>query len=132
MSHRQTPDLPPEDKMQRSFDFQDKAHRTLVERYVNLTRTVMPALAQTAKRHWPVRKDHCFQRIVLDSICGGIWYNHIARPAYQHLSRVQAEKAVQLCDQIIAEIADLNELNQQSLAWRGKTERKALPDAALS
>ena len=80
----------------------------------------MPALAQTSKRHWPVRNDHCCQRIVLDTICGGVWYDHIARPACKHLSQAQATLAVQLCNQIIAEQTNLNVLNQQSLAWRGK------------
>jgi hypothetical protein len=47
----------------------------------HLTRTVMPALARTSKHHWPVRNDHCFQRIVLDTIYGEVWGDHIARPA---------------------------------------------------
>ncbi len=106
--------------MQRSFDFPQTTHLARVEQYLHQTRTVMPALAQTSKRHWPVRNDHCFQRIVLDTICGGVWYDHIARPAYQHLGESQAMQAVQLCDQIIAGKADLSALNQQSLAWRGK------------
>lgn len=106
--------------MQRSFDLLPPIHLTPVEQYLHLTRTVMPALAQTSKRHWPVHNDHCFQRIVLDTICSGVWYDHIARPAYKHLSQAQVEKAVQLCNQIIAEKTDLNMLNQQSLAWRGK------------
>jgi hypothetical protein len=112
---------PQEDKMQRSFDLPDPAHRTLVAQYLHLTRSVMPALAQTSKRHWPVRNDHCFQRIVLDTIFGGVWYDHIARPAYKHLNETQATHAVRLCDQIIAENTDLNVLNQQSLAWRRKS-----------
>ena len=115
------PNPPPKDKMQRSFDLPQTTHLALVEQYLHLTRTVMPALAQTCKRHWPVRNDHCFQRIVLDTICGGVWYDHIARPAYKHLSQALAAEAVHLCDQIIAEKTDLNVLNQQSLAWRGKS-----------
>lgn len=106
--------------MQRSFDLPLPIHLTAIEQYLHLTRTVMPALAQTSKRHWPVRNDHCFQRIVLDTICGGVWYDHIARPAYKHLSEAQAVEAVRLCNQIIAEKTDLSVLNQQSLAWRGK------------
>jgi len=115
------PSPPLEDEMQRSFDLPQTTHLALVEQYLHLTRTVMPALAQTSKRHWPVRNDHCFQRIVLDTICGGVWYDHVARPAYRHLTQAQAAEAVQLCDQIIAEKTDLNVLNQQSLAWRGKS-----------
>lgn len=107
--------------MQRSLDLPQSTHLALVEHYLHLTRTTMPTLAQTSKRHWPVRNDHCFQRIVLDTICGGVWYDHIARPAYKHLSATQASKAVQLCEQIIAEETDLRVLNQQSLAWRGKS-----------
>ncbi len=102
------------------FDLPETTHLALVERYLHLTRTVMPALAQSSKRHWPVRNDHCFQRIVLDTICGGVWYDHIARPAYKHLSQTQAMHAVQLCDLIIANKTDLDVLNQQSLAWRVK------------
>jgi hypothetical protein len=106
--------------MQPSFDFPPPTQLAPVAQYVHLTRTLMPALAQTSKRHWPVCRDHCFQRIVLDTICGGVWYDHIARPAYRHLSPAQATLAVQLCQQIIADRADLSALNQQSLAWRGK------------
>ena len=92
----------------------------LVQQYLNLTRIVMPQLAQTLKNKWPVQNDHCFQRIVLDAICGGIWYDHIARPAYKHLSLNQAKSAVQLCDDIISGKADIVDLNRQSLSWRGK------------
>ena len=106
--------------MQRSFLFPEPANAAHVEQYLHLTRIVMPALAQTEKRHWPVRNDHCFQRIVLDAIFGGVWYEHIARPAYKHLSQAQAEQAVRLCDEIIGEETDLHVLNEQSLIWRGK------------
>ncbi|WP_370654146.1 hypothetical protein [Pseudotabrizicola sp.] len=115
-------DLFPKDTMQPSFDLPPPTHLAHVAQYLHLTRMVMPALAQTSRRHWPVRNDHCFQRIVLDTICGGVWYVHIARPAYKHLSPAQAMRAVQLCDQIIADAADLKALNQQSLAWRGKSK----------
>lgn len=115
-------DLSPKDTMQPSFDFPPPTRLEPVAQYLHLTRTVMPTLAQTSKRHWPVRNDHCFQRIVLDTICGGVWYDHIARPAYKHLSPAQATLAVQLCEQIIADAADLKVLNQQSLAWRGKSK----------
>jgi len=77
-------------------------------------------LARTTHRHWPVRNDHCFQRIVLDTVCGGVWYDHLARPAYKHLTRAEAMQAVSLCTDIIDGTADLNALNKQSLVWRGK------------
>ena len=91
-----------------------------VSRYIKLTKEVLPRLTQTSGRHWPVRNDHCFQRIVLDTICGGTWYDHISRPAYKHLTRDQALQAVALCDRIISGEADLAQLNKQSLIWRQK------------
>ena len=41
----------------------------MVSRYMTLTKDVMPRLARTTHSDWPVRNDHCFQRIVLDTIC---------------------------------------------------------------
>ena len=102
------------------LDLSETTQTAAVNRYLHLTRTVMPALARTERRAWPVQRDHCFQRIVLDTICGGMWHDHIARPAYAHLSPDQAERAVRLCDQIIAGSISLDSLNKQSLAWRGK------------
>lgn len=96
------------------------AKAALIARYRRLTGTVMPALAASGRVRWPVRNDHCFQRIVLDTVCGGVWYNHIARPAYRHLTDDQALRVVELCEAIIAGTADLAELNRQSLTWRGK------------
>lgn len=92
----------------------------LVSRYMTLTKEVMPVLARTSHAHWPVRNDHCFQRIVLDTVCGGTWYEHIARPAYKHMTREQAAHAVALCGEIMTGEADLARLNRQSLIWRGK------------
>ncbi|MEM1386623.1 MAG: hypothetical protein AAF748_02225 [Pseudomonadota bacterium] len=91
-----------------------------VAEYLRLTREVMPQLARADRRDWPVSADHCFQRIVLDNICGGTWYESLRRPAYKHMTSAQANAAVQLCRDIIDGRADLAELNAQSLIWRGK------------
>ena len=92
----------------------------LVAHYAVLTKETMPELARTTHRHWPVKNDHCFQRIVLDTVCGCVWYDHLARPAYKHLTRAQAMPAVSLCGNIIDGTADLNVLNKRSLVWLGK------------
>ncbi|MBC7735907.1 MAG: hypothetical protein H7245_01495 [Candidatus Saccharibacteria bacterium] len=110
-------------KTQHSFDFPEIVPTNLVQEYLYLTRKVMPELALSSKRHWPVSKDHCFQRIVLDTICGGVWSDHIARPAYKNLCRRQVLAAVKLCQEIITDHTDLAALNRQSLAWRGKSIR---------
>ena len=109
--------------MQHHFDLPEIASADLVREYLHLTRKVMPELAQSSRRHWPVRNDHCFQRIVLDTICGGVWYDHIARPAYKHISQVHLRAAVQLCHEIITGQTDLAALNRQSLTRRGKAIR---------
>ena len=92
----------------------------LVSQYMALTKEIMPHLAQTSHRHWPVRNDHCFQRIVLDAVCGGVWYDHLLRPAYKNLTHDLAANAVNLCNDIISGDTDLVVLNTQSLKWRGK------------
>ncbi len=92
----------------------------LVDQYLVMTKEVMPNMAREATNNWPVRNDHCFQRIVLDSVCQGVWYESIDRPAYKHLSHAQAKLAVKLCNEIIAGQVDLSQLNLQSLTWRGK------------
>lgn len=84
-----------------------------------LTRTTLPALA--VARGWPVTRDHCFQRILLDHASGGRWYDHItARPAYRHATDVALARAVALGEAAVAGALDMAALNRQSLAWRDK------------
>ena len=95
---------------------------TLIATYMHLTKEVLPSMARSDRTFWPVSEDHCFQRIVLDTICGGVWYDHLDRPAYKHLTDDQAQRAVELCKDIIERRADLKQLNQQSPIWRGKRQ----------
>lgn len=92
--------------------------RTELEaRWLLLTREVLPALADA--RGWPVRADHCFQRILLDAACGGCWYNHVSgRPAYRHAEPALLARAVRLAEAAVAGEADLAALNDRSLRWR--------------
>lgn len=92
----------------------------LVSRYIVLTKEVMPKMARDPAKKWPVRNDHCFQHIILDIVCEGPWFEHLSRPAYKSLSHEQAVRAVQLCEDIIANHVNLSDLNRQSLIWRGK------------
>ena len=93
---------------------------TLIATYMHLTKEVLPSLARSDRTDWPVSEDHCFQRIVLDTICSGVWHEHLDRPAYKHLTNDQAKRAVELCQNIADGQADLKQLDQQSLIWRGK------------
>ncbi len=90
--------------------------------WLALTRETLPALA--GPRGWPVRADHCFQRIFLDNAVQGRWYDHIARrPAYRHAPDAVLERAVALARAAAAGEADLAVLNRRSLAWRGKNPK---------
>lgn len=87
--------------------------------WLRLTRETMPALA--AARGWPVRNDHCFQRILLDNAVGGVWYDRIARrPAYRHAEQQTLARAVMLGQACVEGTEDLAALNAKSLEWRGK------------
>ncbi|MEM1377669.1 MAG: hypothetical protein AAGG69_09790 [Pseudomonadota bacterium] len=93
---------------------------TLIAEYLHLTRETMPFMARSSHTHWPVREDHCFQRIVLDAVCGAVWYEKIKRPAYKHLSGEQAAEAVRICRALIDGELSMDALNAQSLSMRGK------------
>ena len=92
--------------------------------YMHLTKEVLPSTARSNRQDWPVSEDHCFQRIILDQVCGGVWYEHLGRPAYKHLTKDQAQRAVELCRDIADGRVDLKQLNQQSLIWRGKLQSR--------
>ena len=77
-------------------------------------------MTRGGERDWTVFEDHCFQRIVLDTICGGVWYEHLRCPAYERLINDKAKRAVDLCRDIIEKRVDVRQLNQQYLIWRGK------------
>ena len=91
----------------------------LEARWFELTREALPAIA--AERGFPVRLDHCFQRILLDNACGTVWYDRIEkRPAYAHAPNTILRAAVELGERVLAGEAELWPLNDSSLAWRGK------------
>jgi len=95
----------------------EQAATVLQQSWLALTRTTLPGLAR--ERGWPVDRDHCFQRILLDNACGGPWYDHVrGRPAYRHAAPDLLACAVDLGEAAIAGTADLHLLNARSLAWR--------------
>lgn len=74
-----------------------------------------------AERRWPIRNDHCFQRVLLDAVFGNVWYSYVAaRPAYRALSDAELARAVGLAEVVEQGVADLPGLNSASLAYRGR------------
>ncbi|MER3432148.1 MAG: hypothetical protein C4288_01635 [Leptolyngbya sp. ERB_1_1] len=94
----------------------------LRNQYLELTNQVLPSLATS--RNFPIRDNHCFQRIILDNIFSCCWYEVLERkrvPAYRQLTEAQLETAIALANRIIAEPDSYGQqLNQNSLNWRGK------------
>lgn len=92
--------------------------RSTIERdWLDLTRRRLPAAALAAG--WPIVEDHCFQRVLLDNACGGVWYDHIiGRPAYRCASDAQLAAALTLGKALLDGHEDLDRLNARSLGWR--------------
>jgi hypothetical protein len=92
---------------------------TLEQQWLDLTRLALPEAA--VSRGWPIHKDHCFQRVLLDNACGGHWAATILRtPAYRHAPGSILLAAINLGLAVLGGTADLHLLNERSLQWRGK------------
>lgn len=91
--------------------------RALERRWLALTRHTLPGLA--GARGWPLRHDHCFQRVLLDHACGGVWYDAIrGRPAYRAAPDRILAAAVRLGLAVAAGEVDLAHLDRTSRRWR--------------
>lgn len=103
----------------------ERPHRyELQDRYIELTRTLLPARARIGK--WIVQEDHCFMRIILDQLFEGCWYDHLDRRlvAYKQLTDEQLTRAIAIAEQLMVGDAELlRRLNNASLEWRGKLAR---------
>ncbi|MGB3850809.1 MAG: hypothetical protein WA958_12640 [Tunicatimonas sp.] len=97
-------------------------HPALEQHYLHLTNHTLPDAA--APHRWPVRLNHCFQRIILDALFQDCWYHHLDRgkrtAAYRQLTDEQLQRAVDLAQRMLREPELLPKLNQQSLRYRGK------------
>ncbi|WP_346292375.1 hypothetical protein [Sphaerothrix gracilis] len=95
--------------------------QALRSRYLQLTNQVLPEAAKT--RQFPVRFNHCFQRIILDNLFQTCWYEVLEKgktPAYQQLSKSQLEAAIAIANSVLEQPDEyLAALNRKSLHWRG-------------
>ena len=88
----------------------------------------LPALSKAkdkAQKKWPVVNDHCFARIILDSVVDNErpWHEVVKRPAWKNLSEKQLKDAIKLAEKIASGDADLVELDESSLFKRGKKSK---------
>ena len=94
----------------------EAARDALVARWLQLTRTVLPGMAQA--HGWPIRFDHCFMRVCLDAAVGSPWTSRVKAPAIRYLDPAQLAAAVEIAATIAAHPDRLSALNAQSLAGR--------------
>ncbi len=92
----------------------------LVERWFELTRRVLPAMAM--EQGWPIRYDHCFMRVCLDEAMGAPWHQIVKRPAIHHMSEAQLASAINVAERIVTRPELLGPLNEQSLRQRRSTK----------
>jgi hypothetical protein len=63
---------------------------------------VLPTLAAGAT-DWPVRHNHCFRRIVYDTLAGRPWRHRWPAPAVANMTETELAAAIALCDRLAAE-----------------------------
>ena len=85
-------------------------------------RLIGEVLPTAAREHpdWPIRRDHCFARVILDTICDRPWRQAIAAPAWRNMDEAQLVAAIAIACAIARDDADLADLNAWSLRLRGK------------
>ncbi|MEO0497118.1 MAG: GCN5-related N-acetyltransferase [Pseudomonadota bacterium] len=100
-------------------DLETQKRQALEASWIELTNRLLPSAAPD--RRWPIHLNHCFQRVLLDHACSGVWYDLIkGRPAYRHASDEVLERAVEAGEACLDGTLSIPQLNQQSLQWRGK------------
>ena len=94
--------------------FDDASARdTLEARYRTLVNETLPGTFTQ-----PIRFNHCFARVVLDWLFGDVWYGHVDRPAYRHLTADQLGRCIGRMERWLADPAVLIADNDASLALR--------------
>ncbi|KIW87305.1 uncharacterized protein Z519_11941 [Cladophialophora bantiana CBS 173.52] len=98
--------------------------------WTTLYSEILPQMAKSgdpAQPVWPVTLDHCFARIILDSVIGNSqqpWDAIIHKPAVRNMNEQQLRDAIALGQKIRAGEVDLCCLDEASLRCRSKNERK--------
>lgn len=103
------------------MDRSDDADDALRVAWRELVGRRLPAVA--GERGWPIRADHCFARVLLDNALGAPWRTRVAPPAWRNMAADDLARAVALGEAALAGAADMAELNELSLALRGKRPR---------
>ncbi|KAL9637928.1 MAG: hypothetical protein Q9164_001881, partial [Protoblastenia rupestris] len=123
----------------------------LQTQWTALYKNTLPTLARSknpSQPCWPIQLDHCFARIILDAVIGrsekydssssslipastkqkedptpAPWTAHLKSPAVKHMSSEQLEQCITLGEAIADGKVNLEELDERSLAARGKASK---------
>ena len=100
----------------------------LRSRWTQLYGKRLPSLAVSkspVQSSWPVHVDHCFGRIILDTVVGvdTPWTAKLKAPAVKNMNAVQLQACIALGERIAEGKENLVELDVKSLRLRGKTKR---------
>jgi hypothetical protein len=75
----------------------------LRDEYYHLVSKRLPDAARE-RGDWPIQADHCFGRVVLDTLFEDEWYDHVdGRPAYQHISPTELRDAITIARLLLDE-----------------------------
>lgn len=91
-------------------------------------------LPKAARRYrdWPVYRNHCFARILLDNACGIPWREAVKPPAWRNMPPPALQMAIDLGNSILDGSADIWALNDASLIMRGKPAHGKKPASPQS
>lgn len=104
---------------QSSRDEDEADDAALRAQWRTLVDETLPKAAWT-RQDWPVFRNHCFARILLDNACGIMWRDAIAPPAWRNTPLPVLQTAIDLGEDVLLNAADIWALNDASLRMRGK------------
>ena len=95
---------------------------TKKQRLKELANVEFPAAAKAGK--YPIILNHCFLRVVYDSIFEDKWQRQLqkGKPAIHQLTENQLDQAITTGEKMVHDKHLTEDLNQKSLKYRGKTK----------
>jgi hypothetical protein len=113
--------------MTQSGDDEDAADAAALRaQWRTLVDETLPKAART-RLDWPVFRNHCFARILLDNACGIMWRAAIAPPAWRNTPLPVLQTAIDIGEDVLLDVADIWALNDASLRMRGKRPQGRKP-----
>lgn len=118
-------DISPE-TLELGFDDVDLDEIEIRQAWRQLYSVRLPDAAQ-GRKDWPVFRDHCFARILLDNAVGRAWREVIKPPAWKNTPLPVLQHAIDLGEAILIDSVDIWALNDESLKMREKPPRGKVP-----